>query len=355
MIHRQNWLDVRTYLLYMERLRQNDPETVKRARSHLRHLIEWANDIPMQKARQIDPPFPVYLLNARADGKNKPLAPASIIKCLAVTRQFFGFARREWPLRYKAISESWIELLLPPRHIRSDTTLLPTRRYYTLDDVLKIAAVSTETLHEERGKVAVCMLFLSGMRADALASIPISCVDISNRTIRQLPTEGVRTKNRKSAITYLLDRPEILEIMRVVTNWDNLVRTKLPPNALWYATLSTDGDGLTTTTRAFNGRNNTIERDVRLICAAAEMEYMAPHKLKHGHVVYARSLARTPEEVKAVSQNAMHSNSIITDQIYGRLMDNHARNLIAQLGNNKSSNLEEQVAELIMLLKTQTR
>lgn len=352
MIHRQNWLDVRAYLHYMERVRQNDPETIKRARSHLRHLLEWADDVPFPKARHIDPTFPSYLLNARADGKDQPLASASVIKCLAFTRQFFAFTRREWTLRYKPISESWVEMLQPPRHLRADASL-PARQYYTLEDVLKITAVSAETLREERGKVAVCMLFLSGMRSDALASIPFSCVDIPNRTVRQLPEEGVRTKNSKAAITYLLDRPELAEILRVVAQWDDRVRATLPPNALWYATLATDGMTLTPTTKAFEGRNNVIERDVRLICGRAGVPYMSPHKLKHGHVVYARSLARTPEEVKAISQNALHSNSIITDQIYGRLMGNNARDLIAQLGHNKNGNLEDQIAELIELLKAQ--
>jgi integrase len=350
MIHRQNWLDVRAYLHYMERVRQNDSETIKRARSHLRHLLEWANDVPFPKARHIDPTFPTYLLNARADGKDKPLASASVIKCLAFTRQFFVFARREWPLRYKPISESWIEMLQPPRHILTNASLL-IRQYYTLDDVLKIASTSTDTLHEERGKVAVCMLFLSGMRADTLASLPISCVDISNRTIRQIPSEGVRTKNSKAAITYLLNSSELSSVTRVVTRWDELVRASLPPNALWYSTLTKDGMTITPTTRAFEGRNNVIERDVRLICTKAGMPYMSPHKLKHGHVVYARSLARTPEEIKAISQNAMHSNSIITDQIYGRLTDNNTRNLILGLGQNRTGDLEDQIAELIEMLK----
>lgn len=75
---------------------------------------------------------------------------------------------------------------------------------YNLEDVLKIARVSTETLRQERGKIAVCMLFLSGMRAEALASLPISCVDLSAGEIAQLPEAGVRTKNRKAAITFLV-------------------------------------------------------------------------------------------------------------------------------------------------------
>lgn len=347
MIYRQNWFDVRAYLHHIERVRQNDAETVKRARAHLRHLLEWADETPLPKARGVDPTFPGYLLTARSDGKDKTLAPASIIKCLANARQFFAFARAEWQLRYKPISESWIEMLQPPRHIRMDSRL-PVRQFYPLEDVLRIAAVSTETLRQERGKVAVCTLFLSGMRADALASLPISCVNVAAGEVEQLPELGVRTKGRKAAITYLLPIPELLDVVR---SWDQRVRC-LPSTALWYATLTRDGMSLTATMKAFEGRNNVIERDVRLICDLAGVPYQSPHKLRHGHVVHALKLARNMAELKAISQNVMHSSVTITDQVYGKLIANDVQDIIGNLGKNKSTEIADQLAELLRLIKT---
>lgn len=347
MIHRQNWLDIRAYLHHIERVRQNDPETTKRARSHLRHLLEWSDETPFSQARSLDPSFPVYLLTARADGREKPLAPASVIRCLANARQFFRFARVEWPLRYKSLSDGWIDFLQPPRQARRDFRLSP-HQFYSLEEVRRIAAVSTETLREERGKVAVCMLFLSGMRADALASLPISCVDIGERQVRQLPEYGVRTKNRKAAITYLLEIPELLA---VVNTWDRRVRA-LPDSALWYATLTNDGMSLKPTTIAFEGRNSVIEEDVRLICARAGVTYLSPHKLRHGHVVYALKRAGSMAELKAISQNVMHSSVTITDGIYGNLVGDDVRNIIARLGNSKTGgSLEDKLDELLELLK----
>ena len=347
MIHRQNWLDVRAYLHHIDRVRQNDIETVKRARSHLRHLLEWADETPLRRARTIDPTFPTYLLTARCDGKGKTLAPASIIRGLANARQFFDFARTEWPLHYKPISESWISMLQPPRHIRSDSSL-PVRQYFTLEDVLKIAGVSTATLRQERGKVAVCMLFLSGMRADALASLPISCVDLAARQISQLPEAGVRTKNRKAALTYLLKIPELME---VCIKWDQRVRL-LPPASLWYATLAFDGANLTSTIKAYEGRVDVIERDVRIICALAGVEYQSPHKLRHGHVVHALKQARNMAELKAISQNIMHSSVVITDQVYGKLITNDVKDIIGDLGTGtRDSTLSDKINELIALLQ----
>ena len=328
MIHRQNYLDVRAYLDHIERGRQHAPSTVKRTRGHLRHLLEWADHHPFTKARAIDPTFPSYLLTARSDGQDKTLAPVSITKGLANARQFFTFARAEWPHRYKPISESWIELLQPPRHVRVDSRL-PVREFWTIEDVCKIVSVSTETLREERGKVAVCMLFLSGMRADALASIPIACVDVAHQTIRQLPEQGVRTKNRKAAITYLLHIPELLD---VVTHWETLLSSfRLPPSSLWYATLSSDGMTLTPTTQAFIGRNNVVQRDIQLICEKAGVTYLSPHKLRHGHTVYALKRAQNVAQLKAISQNIMHKSLVTTDQIYGKLINDDVQEIISNL------------------------
>ena len=346
MINRQNFHDVRAYIRHIERVKQNDASTVKRARGHLRHLLEWADATPLPKARGIDPTFPTYLLTARCDGKPKTLAPTSIIRGLSNARQFLEFARTEWPLRYKLISGSWISMLFPPRHIREDSRL-PVHEFYTLEDVRKIASVSTETLRQARGQVAVCLLFLSGMRADALASIPISCVNLAAREISQLPLSGVRTKNRKAALTYLLDIPDLLEICH---RWEQRLQG-LPPNALWYATIAFDGIQLTPTLTAYAGRYDVIQRDVRIICKLAGVDYLSPHKLRHGHVVHALKQARNMAELKAISQNIMHSSAVITDKVYGRLMNNDVANIIASLGQGPSNDLVGKLEDLLQLLK----
>lgn len=347
MINRQNWHDVRRYLRHIEQVRQNDLETVKRSRSHLRHLLEWADDRPLGKAKTLlTPTFPTYLLDARADGQDRSLSPSSVIRCLSNVRQFFAFARVEWPARYHAITESWINLLQPPRLARADSRLVG-HQFYSIDDVLKIASVSVETLREERAKVAVAMLFLSGMRADALASLPIACVDLAAGQIMQLPEMGVRTKNRKAAITFLLQIPELLE---VVQRWDRRVRT-LPPSVLWYATLTRDGMAITATTHAFEGRDNAIQRDVRLICQLAGVPYLSPHKLRHGHVVYALKRARNMAELKAISQNVMHASVTITDQIYGGLVADDVKNVISRLGQPGKNDMDPRIVELLELLQ----
>ena len=52
-----------------------------------------------------------------------------------------------------------------------------------------------------------------------------------------------------------------------------------------------------------------------------ELHYHSPHKFRHGHAVYGLKNAKDIGDLKAVSQNLMHSNLNITDGIYGMLSE----------------------------------
>jgi len=329
MIHRQNYLDVRAYLHHMDRRVGRHPSTIIKYWTQLRHLLEWADETPLPQARGIDPALPTYIITARNDGKDSRLTYITIYKTLTTVRAFFQFARLEFPQRYRRISESWIELLRPSR-LSQPVPQLQEHRFYSIDDVRRIMSVSVETLHDARAQVAVAMLFCSGMRPDTLASLPIACVDLARRRILQIPSLGPRTKNNKAAITYLLDIPDLLQI---ISTWqDRLIAARFTPDSLWYATLNNDGTQLTATTRAIVGRASVIGDDIRMICKKAGVEYRSPHKLRHGHIVYARNLAHDMAQLKAISQNVMHSSVVITDQVYAALTDDQVGSIIAGLG-----------------------
>lgn len=345
MINRQNWMDARAYLTHLTRLGR-DPQTIRKYWNYLRHLIEWADETPLPKAHKIDPVLPVYLSTARNDGSSASLSYTTIYKSLTVSRQFFEYARAAWGSRYHLVSSLWLSSLVP--HSKPEPSL-DDHRFYTLDEVRAIARVATETLHEERAQAGACMLFLSGMRPDAMASAPIQCIDLPNRRIQQKPSMGIRTKNDKAAITYLLDIPDLLS---VVEAWDKKVR-HMAPTSLWYAPLQNDRMSLKETSRAIEGRVSQVGVDIRLICDRAGVEYKSPHKFRHGHIVYARSLARTIDEVKAISQNVMHANIIITDEVYSALQASKVQSTIFGLGSQNKKLDQAELLRLIELLKDQ--
>jgi integrase len=93
-------------------------------------------------------------------------------------------------------------------------------------------------------------------------------------------------------------------------------------------------------------RYDVIEEDVRLICRRAGVDYQSPHKLRHGHIVWALKHANTIADLKAISQNVMHSSITITDGIYGNLVRDDVRTVISKLGTQ--TKIEQ--AELLRLL-----
>ena len=352
MIHRQNWLDVRAWLHTLD----HSPKTIQKYRIYLRHLIEWADETPLPNARHIDPTFPTYLITARNDGKASPLSYTTLYKTLTTTRMFFYHANRTIS-RYNKLTDSWIDLLYPSR-LSKPQPQLDDHKYYSLDEVRAIAAVAVETVHEARAQAAACLLYLSGMRADTLASLPMQCVDLPNMRIFQMPALGARTKNNKAAITYLLDIPDLLQIVHA---WDHRLRaSNFSPSALWFPPLNHDGMQICESTHAIQERSTVIRDDIALICKKAGLEYKSTHKFRHGHIVYARSRAQNMEQVKAISQNVMHANTIITDQIYSGLTTNQVQSIITSLGKQTAPLIEGQlskdqiaakISELLELLK----
>lgn len=320
MILRQNWTDVRGYLRYCQRDLQLTDSTLDKIDGHLRHLLEWADDVTLPSARAIDPVFPAYAVRLN-------LAPPTLEKTLGAARKFFEFARLNYGTRYRLITPSWLDLLRPPRGHGLDS-YIPTTGYYTLDEVRALLAVPAPTLRLQRARAAVALLYLSGMRDGAFVTLPIVCLDLPNSTVYQDPRRGVHTKNAKAAVTYLLDIPELFE---TALTWDRLVHDFFPPHAPWYPSISRDGEALTLPAHVGPERSSSLRDDLELLCESAQVPYKSPHKLRHGHIVYARERAQNMGQYKAISQNVMHNSVQTTDSLYAALKHDQIKNVIAGL------------------------
>jgi integrase len=302
-------------LTYLRQVLQRDPQTVDRYWCSLRHLLEWANSARIANVRNVRPVFPTYL-------SDRGLVHDGVARSCNVVRQFFTWLKEEYPGRYTRITEVWLDTLRPAREPEKPNQ----RNVYTLEDVRAIAALPAVTLSDQRDVAAVALLFLSGMRVGAFASLAIDCVDLRRRAIQQYPERGVRTKGGKRAETYLLNMPDLL---RIVRRWDKLVRSELPGAALWYAPLVPAGIGLATDYPRGPNRRDKVVKALRRLCTQAGITYRSPHQLRHGHAVYALGLARNVADLKAISQNLMHADLRTTDGIYGILGD---EDVMARIG-----------------------
>jgi integrase len=177
-------------------------------------------------------------------------------------------------------------------------------------------------------------------------------VDIDQRQIEQNPAKGVITKNRKAAITTLLPIPELIQ---VVKGWDEWVRSRLPLDTPWFAYLD-PYDRLkspeSNIQERVNGRRMACVNGMKRVCVLAGVPYKSPHKLRHGHAIFGIKHARDMRELKAISQNLMHSSISITDGIYGNLQYEDMKETIAAMGRN-ADQLPDLRALIQMLLDIQ--
>jgi len=340
MINHENYLDVKEYLKFKVEVQQRDQLSINLIYGQLKLVLRWLDDCSFADAPAKRPVLSKWV--ASLDLANKPGVKVSgkwVTDVCDTTRAFFKWLCLQAPHKYSALSLAWIATLVPGRLLEDPPE---ERNAVTLDIVRQLIAVKCDADDPvlKRDKAAVAFLFLSGMRATAFVSLPLKCVDIAQREVRQYPTSGVRTKNGKAAKTALLNIPDLLE---VVEEWDTYIRTKASSDDLWYAPMR-----WTCTTNVLiqnqviaqkaadvpQHRAQSLRRALRVLFQMADLPYMHPHLFRHGHALYGLKNANTMAEYKAVSMNLMHSNIGITDGIYAMLPSEDLKETIGRLGHN---------------------
>ncbi len=272
MINRANYLKARAFLKYVDQVTQLRPSSVKRYRFYLKHLLVWLGENPLDAASDIQPSFPARLSESRLDGRSGPLAPATAKKVIQVGRRFLTWAKLTYPAEMDSLPQLWIDSLRPPRIAEEPAD----HEFVTLDEIKAIASLGVDDgdVIMQRDRAAACLLYVSGMRAGAFVSLPIQALDLGAGSVQQWPSLGVRTKNSKSATTYLIDIPELV---KPVHAWDQYVRASLPETAMWFTpTVNYWGDQRLSSRPPGTGRVSGLGKRMRKLFAAARLALQVP-------------------------------------------------------------------------------
>ena len=346
MINRDNWTLINKYLEYRRKVDQMSEKTIRLETTWLNHVLEWADETGFEKAPMIRTTFPAYLKTARKDGKEQPYSREYARKVVGCAKRFFEWLTVHQVGFRSRLSQVWIDSLKPPR-----ITPVPSKHEsVTIEEIRKIANAPTITKREERIKAAAVFWFLSGIRIGAFVTLPIKAIDIENLEIKQWPSLGVKTKFNKHQTTYMLNIPDLLD---VVLKWDQQVRDVLKPDGLWFAPLSP----LTCKIDQYNYnigkyRDDRARKDLKEWMERIRYEYHSPHKFRRGYAIYSTALSRNSKDMKAISQNMMHS-SIATTERYIDLPEKELKEKILGLASEelaKNSNLDsivDQVADKV--------
>lgn len=330
LINRRNYTETREYLAFCRDVRQNNQKSVDLARVTLDHLLQWATETPFHRAPDLRPILPVYLAE-------RDLSPAYLDKLFSITRAFFTWARERDPERYAAVKVDWVAGL----RSRRGPGRIVERELFSLDQVRALLNFTPARRIERRDRAMAAFLFLSGMRAGAFVSLPVRSVVLDYRPsatdslmilVRQWPDWGVCTKNAKAANTYLLPHPELEDLREIVRAWHTEVLNGVGERGMWWALLDPDGETFSSVQEPGDNRRNGLARRLRWLCKRAAVPYMSPHKLRHGHIVWAEGQCHSIAEFKAVSQNVMHESMSLTDARYSVLTEGELAQRLAGIG-----------------------
>lgn len=346
MIDHDNYRAVKQYLEFKAEVQLRDPLTINLMYVQLKLVLRWLDDQSFTRAPAKRPVLPKWI--AQLEVVRKPGTPVSsswVKDVCATARAFFTWLHLQDPIKHQAVSLAWIATLVPGRSPEDP----PEERIVVTPEIVReLLAVEQDPddFVLKRDKAAAAFLLLSGMRVTAFVSLPLKCVNIAERLIKQFPKDGVRTKNRRAATTSLLNIPDLLE---AVADWDAHVHTLAGPDDVWYAPVYWSHLAESQKQRQLMAQNTkestphraqALRRALKVLFHMAGRPYMHPHLFRHGHALYGLMHAASPAEFKAVSMNLMHSNMGITDGIYGILPITDVKALLETLGLNvKGSDL----------------
>lgn len=337
-INKGNWILINSYLKDRSEIDQLCPGSFVREQTYCRYILNWAGNTPFLKAHSIRPTLPEYIKTARLSGEPTPLSPGYSNKVLATARRLFLWLEDNQK-GYKVIKRSWVSTIKLKRLIVAPKKLDAV----TFPDILEIALAPVDGLIEERIRAAAVFLYLSGIRIGAFVSLPIKAVDLDTLSVIQYPSYGVRTKNGKYAITYLLEIPELLEIVK---KWDIKIREILPGDGFWFAPLSPDTCEIDPFCRQIGEHRESIARkNLTAWMKKVGLKYHSPHKFRHGHIQYGLAHSKSQADFKAVSLNVMHESIQITDQVYSKIPDNERQSRIRAFTSSDLQNTDEEEYE----------
>ena len=316
----------RDYLRYLKEAKGKSEATLDCVRKALARYESYTGAKDFKTFRR-EQAIAFKLRLAETDGvrTGEILSASTQAATLAALREFFTWLA--WQPGFKSkIHLPDIDYLSLSRKDAARAKAPKLRDFPSLEQVRAVIEnMPRETVVDRRNRALVAFTILTGIRDRAMASLPLGCVDTTRSppVVRQDPNL-VETKFAKAIVTYFFPIGD--DLAGIITAWiDELRRDHLfgPADPLFPRTrIGIAGNGAFAATgigRQFWCDASPIREIFRKALKGAGLPYFPPHSFRHtlGHL--AQTMCRTPEELKAWSQNLGHENIATTLTSYGRI------------------------------------
>jgi site-specific recombinase XerD len=279
--------------------------------------------------------FKQHLADQVGKRSGEKFSKATLHSTLTYLTKFFQWLYREpgYKSRFKYDDADYFKLS------KKDVRIACARRDRqgpTLEQVKHVLSkMATGTEIERRNRALIAFTLLAGARVGAIISMKLKHVDMEVDSVFQDARE-VNTKFSKSFTTTFYPVGE--EVRQIVADWVRYLREK----KLWG-----DDDPLFPATRIEQGASlqfevSGLERKhwscaapmcniFRDAFASAGLQYFNPHSFRKTVTRLGLQLCKTPEELKAWSQNFGHEGVMTTLMSYGEVSYDRQREIIRGL------------------------
>lgn len=289
---------------------------------------------------------------ARSGG---PLSAATQTATLTAVKEFFLWLA--WRPGFKSrLHLPDIDYLNPSRKDAAKAKAAKLRDYPSLEQIrATIAAMPRETAIDRRNRALLAFAILTGIRDRAMASLSLRDLDLAKSPplVRQDPNT-VETKFAKAIATYFFPIGD--DLAAIVADWVRELREVHlfgPTEPLFPRTRIGQGVDLTFAPQGIERAHWSDASPIRAIFkqafTRAGLPYFPPHSFRHtlGHL--AQTVCRTPEQLRAWSQNLGHENIATTFSSYGRIDPHHQGEVIGAMAvdSPQSDALAREMAALL--------
>jgi integrase len=334
----------RDYLRYLKEAKGKSEATLDGVRKALARYESYtgAKDFKSFRREQAIA-FKARLAETDGVRSGETLSASTQAATLSALREFFTWLA--WKPGFKSkIHLPDIDYLSPSRKDAARAKATKLRDFPSLEQVrAAIEAMPRETVVERRNRALLAFAILTGIRDRAMVSLALGHVDTTRSppVVRQDPN-SVETKFAKAIVTYFFPLGD--DLAGIITAWiDELRDDHLfgPADPLFPRTrmgIAGDGDFEPTgIERQFWSNASPVREIFRKAFKGAGLPYFPPHSFRHtlGHL--AQTMCRSPEELKAWSQNLGHENIATTLTSYGRIDPHRQGEVIGRMKTGKGA------------------
>jgi integrase len=278
----------------------------------------------------------------------KPLSKATVLQTLNALRAFILWLAGQpgYRSRISYSDADYFRLSEKDTRIAKAVRERPVPTVEQIRRALAVMPFATEIERRNRGLIAFTLL--TGVRDGALASLKLKHVDLAAAHVVQDARE-VNTKFSKSFTTWFFPVGE--DIHAIVEEWVTYLRNQKlwgGDDPLFPATEVINGTGLKFEAAGLSRRHWSNAGPIRAIFrdafTLAGLTYFNPHSFRKTLAQLGERVCRTPEELKAWSQNLGHDDVMTTLRSYGEVPSSRQAEIIRNLNRPNGADIDADTA-----------